>query len=199
MVLAALASGYLFAATPLEKAMKYWSSGYQKQKSGDLDGAIADYSKAIKSDPTYSEGYSSRAWARLKKEDYDGAIADSTKCIQLSASDTSCYDIRRTAYRAKGDLVSADNDAKIVAAQLEEFRARGDAARSSARHYSDGEPIPGVGTAIGNVYVLPNGGCFGDKGAGIHWTSGAKMFFGDNVFAQNPMVLVRPGSPATQK
>lgn len=198
-VLAVLTSGYSFAATPLEKAVKYWQSGYQKQKSGDHDGAITDYSKAIKADPTYEMGYASRASERVKKGDYDGAIADSTKCIQLDANNPSCLSTRSAAFKAKGDLVSADNDNKKLSAQLEEYRTRENTNRSSAKHYSDGEPIPGVGTAIGNVYILPNGGCFGDKGAGIHWTSGAVAYFGDTVSSQNPMRLVQPGSPATQK
>ena len=92
IVLIALTSGYysLAAASRFEKANKYWLSGYKKQKSGDHDGAIADYTKANKSDPTCFMGYRRRASERVEKGDYDGAIADATKCIEL-APNTGCY------------------------------------------------------------------------------------------------------------
>lgn len=70
---------------------------------------------------------------------------------------------------------------------------------SSATHYTNGEVIPGVGTAMGDVYILPDGGCFGGKGnCGIRWTNGAQMWFGDTVSAQAPLRLVQARSPATK-
>jgi tetratricopeptide (TPR) repeat protein len=193
--------GSAFGQKALEKAVKYWQSGYQKQKSGDHAGAIADYGKAIKADPTYMMGYSSRASERIEVGDYDGAIADSTKCIEITrnAQDMMCYGIRARAFKAKGDVVSADNDSKKVSDGVKEWAARNDAIRSSAKHYTDGQSIPGVGTAIGDVYILPDGGCFGDKGSGIHWTTGATSYFGSTVSAQSPLRLVQPGSPATKQ
>lgn len=194
-------SGSAFGQKALEKAVKYWQSGYKKEKSGDHDGAIADYGKAIKADPTYMMGYSSRASERIKIGDYDGAIADSTKCIELTrdAEDVMCYGLRATAFKAKGDVVNADNDSKKVSDGFREWAAREDAIRSSAKRYTDGQSIPGVGTAIGDVYILPDGGCFGGKGSGIHWTSGATTYFGNTVSAQSPLRLVQPGSPATKQ
>ena len=200
LVAVALSFGYTSSAGErgLGKAMKYWDSGYQKEKAGDREGAIADYSRAIKADPEYAMGYSSRAHERFKTGDYDGAIADATKCLELQANDLSCYMTRGMAYKGKGDLAHADSDEKKVSAIMNEYTSREAASRSSAKHYTDGQPIPGVGTAIGSVYILPNGGCFGDPGAGIHWASGARMYFGDTVSAQNPILLVQPGSPATK-
>ena len=74
------------------------------------------------------------------------------------------------------------------------------AIRSSAKHYTDGQPIPGVGTAIGDVYILPDGRCFGGEGTcGIQWTSGSQMMFGADITARTPMWgLIQAGSPATK-
>ena len=72
--------------------------------------------------------------------------------------------------------------------------------RASARHYADRESIPGLGTAIGDVYILPNGGCFGEPGkSGVRMTNGATMYFGASITAQTPMRLVQAGSPATKR
>jgi tetratricopeptide (TPR) repeat protein len=182
----------------LEKAMKYWSSGYEKEKAGDLQGAIADFSKAIKADPAYTMAYRSRASAKIKTADYDGAIADATQCIEVDGKDTSCYGVRGEAYKAKGDLAHAESDQKRVSDAAREYIARDAAIRASARHYTDGEAIPGVGTAMGDVYILPDGGCFGGPGSGIHWSSGARMSFGSTISAQSPIRLVPAGSPATR-
>ena len=71
--------------------------------------------------------------------------------------------------------------------------------RSSAKHYTDGQAIPGVGTAIGDVYILPDGGCFGGAGkCGIRWANGAIWWFGDTISARTPLRCVQPGSPATK-
>jgi tetratricopeptide (TPR) repeat protein len=59
-------------------------AGVRREAKGELDNAIADYTEAIKFDPTYDEAYFSRGRARHKKGDDEGAIADYTKTIQLS-------------------------------------------------------------------------------------------------------------------
>ncbi|MBI2899966.1 MAG: tetratricopeptide repeat protein, partial [Planctomycetes bacterium] len=48
-----------------------------------LDGAIADYTKAIELDPRNGRTYDNRADAKKAKGDLDGAIADYTKAIEL--------------------------------------------------------------------------------------------------------------------
>jgi hypothetical protein len=63
---------------------------------------------------------------------------------------------------------------------------------STAKHFTDGQAMPGIGTAIGDVYVLPDGGCYGGKaGSGIHWSNGAKMIFGTTISAQSPVSACR--------
>lgn len=73
------------------------------------------------------------------------------------------------------------------------------AVRSSAKHYTNGQAIPDAGTAMGDIYILPDGGCYGGEGmCGIRWTNGGQMWFGDSVSAQRPLRVFEPGSPATK-
>jgi hypothetical protein len=61
---------------------------------------------------------------------------------------------------------------------------------ANAKHFTDGQSIPGVGTAIGDVYVLPDGRCYGGKsGSGIHFSNGATSIFGATITAQSPILV----------
>lgn len=71
--------------------------------------------------------------------------------------------------------------------------------RASTKHYTNAQKIPGVGTAVGDVYILPDGGCFGGAGkSGILYPNKNLMLFGKGVSAHNPLRLVEAGSPATK-
>jgi hypothetical protein len=61
------------------------------------------------------------------------------------------------------------------------------------KHYTDGQEIPGVGRAIGDVYFLPSGQCYGEGShCGIQWKSGSTMIF---AAPEMQFQLLRPGSP----
>ncbi len=54
----------------------------------DLEGAIADASKAIDLAPGMARAWAIRAWARCEREsDVEEAIADATKAIELDPKD----------------------------------------------------------------------------------------------------------------
>ena len=78
-VLLAASCAFVRAQTPPASADDFFNSGLARQTKGDLDGAIADYSKAIELNPKIAEAYNNRGLARYDKEDFDGAIADYTK------------------------------------------------------------------------------------------------------------------------
>src|SRR2546429_9371221 len=51
-----------------QKASDYYNSGLQKQEKGDLDGALADYDKAIALEPRLAAAYNNRANIKLQRE-----------------------------------------------------------------------------------------------------------------------------------
>jgi Flp pilus assembly protein TadD len=60
-------------------------------EKGDLDGANADYTRAMQFEPNDTSLFFGRATARQKKNDFDGALADYTKTIELDASHALAY------------------------------------------------------------------------------------------------------------
>jgi tetratricopeptide (TPR) repeat protein len=57
-------------------SVEYYNSGNLKQQKGDLDGAIADWTKAIEFNPNNSEAHINRSLAKQDKGDLDGAMAE---------------------------------------------------------------------------------------------------------------------------
>jgi tetratricopeptide (TPR) repeat protein len=64
-----------------DKAEDIVNRGLAKQRKGDLDGAIADYTKAIELKPDLAVAYVNRGNAKQAKSDLDGAIADFTGSV----------------------------------------------------------------------------------------------------------------------
>src|SRR5438045_3584991 len=58
-----------------------------KYRSGDLAGAISEYSEAIRAKPGFESAYVRRGIARAKMGDADGAIADFTEALRLNPKD----------------------------------------------------------------------------------------------------------------
>ena len=87
--------------------------GNAKLAIGDYDGAIANYTEYIASNPTTESkavAYSDRGAAKQGKGDLDGAIADHTKAIELNPDYASAYNSRGAAKHDKGDFASAIAD-----------------------------------------------------------------------------------------
>jgi Flp pilus assembly protein TadD len=59
--------------------------GFAKQAKGDVDGAIADFNRAIELDPKQPRAYMNRGFAKPAKGDHDGAIADYNRALELAA------------------------------------------------------------------------------------------------------------------
>lgn len=81
----------------------YGNRGTARRAMGDLDGAIADYSRAIELDPREPKGYYNRGSAKQEKNDLDGAIADFSRAIELNPQYVFAYNNRGTARLDKGD------------------------------------------------------------------------------------------------
>ncbi|MEP7288333.1 MAG: tetratricopeptide repeat protein [Chloroflexota bacterium] len=103
------------AAKPLvtEKqltAQEYFVRGLSKKENEDWDGAIADYTEAIRLDPRNAETYARRAGARYGKGDLDGTISDCTEAIRLDPHNANAYHNCALAREAKGDLDGTISD-----------------------------------------------------------------------------------------
>jgi len=109
MVLALIAILSLAAPGP-QSADSYYQSGDQKFDKGDMDGAIADYTKAIALNPKHASAYFNRALAKRAKGDLDSALADATKAIELRPKDSDSYNCRGHVKMAQGDLDGAIAD-----------------------------------------------------------------------------------------
>ena len=94
----------------LKEANVYNERGIAKGVKGDVDGAIADFTRAIELYPKYSTAYTNRGLAKKNKGDLEGAIADCTRAIELDPKDAGAYSNRGIAKQAQGDLNRAIAD-----------------------------------------------------------------------------------------
>jgi len=84
--------------------------GIEKGKNGDLDGAIADFDRAIKLNPKDDAPYYNRAQAKRLKKDASGAIADYTRAIELGSTNPAAYNNRGNARAENNDRDGAIAD-----------------------------------------------------------------------------------------
>jgi lipoprotein NlpI len=70
------------------------SRGATKGAKEDLDGALADFDRAIELDPKQSILYIARGGVKATKGDSNGAIADCNRAIELDPKQSSAYSIR---------------------------------------------------------------------------------------------------------
>jgi tetratricopeptide (TPR) repeat protein len=115
-----------------EQEEEFLTSASDKQEKGDNDGAIADFNRAIKVDPTNAHAYEGRGGAKQAKGDYNGAIADYSRAIELAPINAYVAFVGRSdAKQAKGDYdgAIADYDRAIDLAPIkaEAYNGRGNA------------------------------------------------------------------------
>jgi len=78
--------------------------------NGDVNGGIADLSRAIELDPKSASAYYQRGLGKRDKRDLDGALADFNKAIELKPDDHDFYNDRGIAKRVKDDVDGAITD-----------------------------------------------------------------------------------------
>jgi len=79
-------------------------------QKGDLDGAIADATRAVESDPKLVDAYLLLGDVKAKKGDLEGAITDSSRILDLDAKSWSAYDLRAGAKSKRQDFEGAIAD-----------------------------------------------------------------------------------------
>jgi tetratricopeptide (TPR) repeat protein len=91
------------APTPTQEeltAEQYFARAFSKVEVGDMDGAIADYTEAIRLNPEFATAYSNRGVVRYNKGDMDGAIVDYIEAIRLNPDYADAYSNQAEAYFA---------------------------------------------------------------------------------------------------
>ena len=81
--------------------------GNAREAKGDLDGAIAEYTRAIELDPRYADAYLNRANTQADKGDMGHAIADYNRALEINPALARAYAGRGG---VKGDLDGALSD-----------------------------------------------------------------------------------------
>jgi lipoprotein NlpI len=76
----------------------------------NLDGAIADHTKAIELEPGDAKSYDYRGVLLMARDDLSGAIADFTKAIELDSKSALFYLNRGMALFLKGKEAEAQRD-----------------------------------------------------------------------------------------
>lgn len=102
---------FIFIKSPSNIIAKYhfWK-GLRKQKSGDLQGSIVEYTKAITYDGKYVLAYMNRGGAYLDLREYSKAIADYTVGISFAPTNAKMYAYRGRSYYEDGQYDKAEKD-----------------------------------------------------------------------------------------
>ena len=93
-----------------ETAEFYFKLGNQKLDSEDYNGAISDYTKAIKINPKDGDAYRKRGVAKSFLEDDKGAISEYTEAIKINPKDGDAYYGRGYAKEMLKDFQGALSD-----------------------------------------------------------------------------------------
>ena len=112
LVLTAALSVVQPAASPQpgDDATRHNAAGLTKARSRAFDEAIAEYSEAIRLDPTFAEAYRNRGLAEINNNDLDGAVRDFSRAISLNPRYASAFYDRGSVYRRQKNFDGAIED-----------------------------------------------------------------------------------------
>jgi tetratricopeptide (TPR) repeat protein len=96
----------------LKTAEEYSDRASVKSDSGNYEGAITDYNKAIEMNPNGSSFYWGRGYCKLnmKNADNQAAVDDFTKAISIDSSESTLYWNRAIAYQELKNIPAAIAD-----------------------------------------------------------------------------------------
>jgi tetratricopeptide (TPR) repeat protein len=97
-----------------DDAIAYHNRAVAYGLAGDVDNAIADYTKVIQISPDNASAYDSRGRAYASKGDYTQAVADETKAHELMAKGTAQPTIAKPKAKASKVTANAQKAAKAV-------------------------------------------------------------------------------------
>jgi tetratricopeptide (TPR) repeat protein len=89
------------------EAADFLNRGLQKARQGDYQGAIADYTLAIQSNPNSVEAYLNRGLANHDLGDFNKALADFNQALRINPNNVIALYNRGDAHMDVGDFTSA--------------------------------------------------------------------------------------------
>ena len=93
-----------------QDAHDYYNRGLLRDRSGDREGAFADYNSTIELDPTHAKAYVNRGLIRDRWGDRQGALTDYNRAIELDNTNTTSYYNRGNVRYRLSDLQGALSD-----------------------------------------------------------------------------------------
>lgn len=146
-------------------AADFYNRGLEKHNAGDLDGAIADYSEALKRDPNDADSWNNRANAKNAKGDRESALPDYARAIELDPANHTYYLNRAGVRRFLDDLDGAMSDFNRVLELFPKYapgynnrgvvkRQRGDLDGAFADFNRAIQLVPGFALALFNRGVV---------------------------------------------
>jgi tetratricopeptide (TPR) repeat protein len=98
--------------------------GVMALERGDYQGAIAQFTQAIRAGSQVAAALSNRCLARLQLEDYSHAVSDCTKALELNPDQVEAYLNRGLAFDRTGDFKQAiANYDQLLQRRPDDFRA----------------------------------------------------------------------------
>ena len=88
-------------------ARAYTGRGLARYRKGDIEGAMADWNRAIRISPGLAEAYLDRGSGRYASGDTAGAVADWNRAIQINPRLSFAYSNRGAARQELGDVAGA--------------------------------------------------------------------------------------------
>ncbi len=133
-----------------DEPLAYMGRGLILNSIGDLDAALADYSKAIELNPTYDLVYYNRAIIYEKQGQLEEAVADYTKNLELDPGNSDAYLYRALIYTTQGKLDEALSDYWAYVPAIETNPQTLDKVTAQQMPYSTS-----VTMAVGDTYRIP--------------------------------------------
>jgi tetratricopeptide (TPR) repeat protein len=113
----------------LSNAEAYNERGTERATAGDNQGAIADFTEAIKLNPKFAEAYNNRGSSQIILGNKQGALADFNQAIQLNPKDSEAYNNRGSLRADIGDkpgaLADFDRAIELQPKYTEAYNNRG--------------------------------------------------------------------------
>lgn len=88
-------------------ARTFNNRGLQNMQRGDIQAAIADFTRALRVEPKYKLAYRNRAFAYIKKGEYSAAIQDAETVVRLYPDEPNNLILLGAIYRGAGQLDKA--------------------------------------------------------------------------------------------